>query len=188
MKIALSLWLLFLFAVQLQAQEKAWEFPDPEGKMHEPLKAGAKKGILLFFVSPYCPTANTLMPEINNIANEYAGDFASYVVHADPAIKVTDAYQHAVMFKVEAATVLLDAEQRLAKRVQAKITPEAVVLGPDGKVLYQGRVNDLYLGATKRQRKATTRDLRDALEAVQMGKPVAMARTEAVGCKIAGME
>jgi thiol-disulfide isomerase/thioredoxin len=179
---------LLLAASPAMGQEKPWQFPDPEGQMHEPLKAGDKKGVILFFVSPYCPTANTLMPEINAIAKDHAADFASYIVHADPSIKVTDAYQHAVLFKVESAKVLLDTEQRLAKRVQARITPEAVVLGPDEKVLYQGRINDLYLGATKRQRKATTQDLRDALQAIQAGKAVAASRTEAVGCKISGME
>lgn len=188
MKTALAVWLLSLLTFQLHAQEKPWEFPDPDGKMHEPLKAGDKKGVVLFFVSPYCPTANTLMPEINAITKDYAANFASYIVHADPAIKVTDAYQHAVMFKVETATVLLDTEQRLAKRAAAKITPEAVVLSPDGKTLYQGRINDLYLGATKRQRKATTKDLRDALDAIQFGKPVPTAKVEAVGCKISGLE
>ncbi|MDZ4289640.1 MAG: hypothetical protein U0984_16865 [Prosthecobacter sp.] len=186
MKTALSILILVVLTPLLRSQEKAWEFPDPEGAMHAPLAVGDKKGAVLFFVSPYCPTANTLMPEINSIAADYTANFVSYVVHADPSIKVTDAYQHFVMFKVK-ATVLLDAEQRLAKRVQARITPEAVVLAPDGKVLYQGRINDLYLGPTKRQRKATTRDLRDALDAVQAGKPVATPRVEAVGCKITGM-
>lgn len=179
--------LLFTLTSFLKAQETDWEFPDPEGTMHAPLKIGDKKGIVLFFVSPYCPTSNTFMPEINRIADEYAGKFASYIVHADPAIKVTDAYQHAVMFNVK-ATVLLDKEQRLAKRVDAKITPEVVVLGFDGKALYQGRVNDLYLGPTKKQKKATTQELRDALEAIQSGKPVATARTEAMGCKISGIQ
>jgi hypothetical protein len=84
--------------------------------------------------------------------------------------------------------VLLDKEQRLAKRVEAKTTPEVVVLAPDGKPLYQGRVNDLYAGPTKRKKQATTKDLRDALDAIQAGKPVAVPRTEAVGCVITGMK
>jgi len=180
--------LLFIALTSLaSAQEKPWEFPDPEGTLHSPLAAGDKKGVVLFFVSPYCPTSNTFMPEINRIAEEYAGQFASYMVHADPTIKVTDAYQHTVMFMVK-ATVILDKEQRLANRVQAKTTPEVVVLAPDGKPLYQGRVNDLYAGPTKRQKKATTQDLRDALDAIQGGKPVLVPRTEAVGCAISGMK
>jgi len=55
---------------------------------------------------------------------------------------------------------------------------------PDGKTLYQGRINDLYLGPTKRQREVKTHDLRDALTAIREGKPVANPRTEAMGCGI----
>ena len=84
--------------------------------------------------------------------------------------------------------VLLDKDQSLAKLTQARITPEAVVIAPDGKTVYQGRINDLYLGPTKRQRKATTKDLRDALDTIQDGKPASTARTEAVGCKISGLK
>ena len=91
-----------------------------------------------------------------------------------------------------------DVAAKVAARLKAKgvvnfgergdITPEVVVLGPDGKTLYQGRINNLYLGPTKKQRKATTKDLRDALDAIVEGKPVTTAKTEPVGCKISGLK
>ena len=84
--------------------------------------------------------------------------------------------------------MLLDKGQVLAKQVQARITPEVVVLSPKSETLYKGRINDLYLGPTKRQRAATTKDLRDALDAVLAGKPVASPQHEAQGCKIGGMK
>ena len=84
--------------------------------------------------------------------------------------------------------MLLDAEQKVAKKFGAKITPEVVVVGKEGNVLYQGRINDLYLSPTKRQREVTKTDLRDALAAIREGKPVDVARTEAMGCKISGLE
>lgn len=170
-----------------KAEEKAFELPDPEGTLHHPLVAGDKKGIIFFFVSPYCPTANSFMPEIGKIADAYGAQFAAYIVHSDPSVKATDAYQQSVMFNVK-TTILLDKDQALANKVHARITPEVVVLAPDGKTLYKGRINDLYLGPTKKQKKATTQDLRDALESIQSGKPVAAAHTEAMGCKISGIQ
>ena len=83
--------------------------------------------------------------------------------------------------------MLLDKEQALAKQLKAKITPEAIVLSTNAETLYQGRINDLYLGPTKRQRAATTKDLRDALDAILSGKPVASPQREAQGCKISGL-
>ncbi len=188
MKFLVALFLAFASIIPpgATADKSAWDLPDLEGTTRSVLAKEGQKASVLFFVSPYCPTANTFTAEINLITEAYDGKAAFFLVHSDPAIKVTDAYQHSIMFKIK-ATVLLDAEQRLAKALQAKITPEAVVLAPDGKVLYQGRINDLYLGPTKRQRQATTHELRDALDATLAGKPVPLARTEAMGCKIGGM-
>jgi thiol-disulfide isomerase/thioredoxin len=178
------------FAPRAQSQAPAQlQFPGADGKEHTPLVVPAeKKAAVLCFVSPYCPTSNTFVPELNRIAADYGDKFAFYFVHADPDVKLTDVLQHTEMNEIK-ATVILDKEQKLARLTQAKITPEVAVLAPDGKTtLYQGRVNDLYLGPTKRQRQATTKDLRDALDAIQEGKPVANARTEAMGCKISGMK
>ena len=180
---------LLLLALNLLAfaDEKPMSFPGADGKDHTPLVAGDTKAVVLFFVSPYCATSTTFLPELNKIVADYGEKVAFYFVHADPELKLTDILQHTEMNQIK-ATVLLDKEQRLQKLTQAKITPETVMLAPNGTTLYQGRVNDLYLGPTKRQRKATTQELRDALEAVQAGKPIAVAKTEAVGCKISGVK
>ncbi len=188
MSIRLAAFVGFLsFMVPLHAAEDL-TFPGADGKDHTPLSLPAdEKGTVLFFVSPYCPTANTFIKEINRIITDHSASFACYLVHSDKDLKLTDILQHTEMNEIK-ATVLMDAGQKLAKRTGARITPEAVVLSPDGKVLYKGRINDLYLGPTKRQRKATTRDLEEALEAIRDGKPVATPMHEAMGCKIAGLE
>lgn len=149
--------------------------------------AEGKKASVLFFVSPYCPTANAFMPEINRVCADFTPNFSCYFVHSDADVKQTDVLQHTEIHGVK-IPVLFDKEQALAKKTGAKITPEVVVLGADGVTLYQGRINDLYLGPTKKQRQATTKDLRDALEAIQQSKTVATSRTEAMGCKIAGLK
>lgn len=172
----------------LTAQDAVLTLPGADGKGHTPLVAGDRKAIVLFFVSPYCPTSNTFVKEMNAIAADYDGKAAFYFVHSDADQKLTDILQHTEMNAIKAA-VLLDKEQKLAKLTQAKTTPETVLLAADGKTtLYQGRINDLYLGPTKRQRAATTKDLRDALDAVLAATPVAVAKTEAMGCKIGGMK
>ena len=158
-----------------------------DGQEHTPLAVGDKKAAVLFFVSPYCPTSNTFVPEINKIVADYPTGFAFYLVHSDPDVKFTDILQHTQMMEIK-ATVLVDKEQTLAKFAQAKTTPEVVVIAPDGRTLYQGRINNLYLGPTKKQRQATTKDLRDALDAIQNGKPIAEPKTAAMGCKIGGIK
>lgn len=181
---------LFLACVSapLRAEEeKRPVLPGADGKDHAPLTVSAgKKGTVIFFVSAYCPTSNTFAPEMTRIAGEYGGAFDVYFVHSDKSLNPADVLRHTELNAIK-SPVLMDAEQTLAKRLGAKVTPEAVVVGPDGKTLYQGRVNDLYLTPTRRQRQATTKDLRDALDAVKQGKPAPVAKTEAVGCKIDGV-
>ena len=165
----------------------ALELPATDGKTYDPAAAGDKKAVVLFFVSPFCSTTKSFMKEINQIVTDYRDKAVVYLVHSDPEITTEIALEHAILSDVK-ATVLIDKQQSFAKQVQAKITPEAFVLSPKGETLYQGRINDLYLGPTKRQRAATTKDLRDALDAILSGKPVPTPQHEAQGCKISGLK
>jgi thioredoxin-related protein len=165
----------------------ALELPATDGKSYDPTAAGDKKAVVLFFVSPFCSTTKSFMKEINQVTADYSDRVVVYLVHSDPEITNEVAMEHAILSEVK-ATVLLDKQQTLAKQVQARITPEVVVLSPKSETLYKGRINDLYLGPTKRQRAATTKDLRDALDAVLAGKPVPAPQHEAQGCKIGGMK
>ena len=165
----------------------ALELPATDGKSYDPAAVGDKKAVVIFFVSPFCSTTKSFMKEINQITADYSDRVVVYLVHSDPEITNEVAMEHAILSEVK-ATVLLDKQQALAKQVQARITPEVVVLSPKSETLYKGRINDLYLGPTKRQRAATTKDLRDALDAVLAGKPVPAPQPEAQGCKIGGMK
>jgi hypothetical protein len=86
---------------------------------------------------------------------------------------------------------LLDPAHLVVAAVGASISPEAALIrfNADGgfDLLYRGRINDLYLGPTKRQRAATTNDLRNALDAILSAKPVPSPQHEAQGCKISGL-
>ncbi len=161
--------------------------PGSDGMEHLPLSVPTgKKAVVLIFASPFCNTSNTFLPEINAITEAFEDRFEFFLVHAEPDLQLTQVMEHKELLKVR-ATALLDQKQVLVKRTGARVTPETVVLSPAGETLYQGRINDLYLGPTKRQRKATTRDLRDALTAIASGQAPPTPRTEAVGCKIAGL-
>lgn len=180
--IAKMLRLCLLIAACAQAEEL--QLPDTDSKLYAPLAAGSRPTVL-FFVSPFCPTVRSFMPEILAIAGEHAAQAQFYLVHSDPAVTPEIALQHADLFQVK-LPVLLDREQKLAVRTGVRVTPEAVVVA-GGEVRYRGRINDLYLGPTKRQRAATTRDLRTALEAVLAGRAVTEPQPEAQGCKITGL-
>jgi hypothetical protein len=64
------------------------------------------------------------------------------------------------------------------------VTPTAVVVDAQGTVRYRGRVDNLYAALGKTRQQVTSHDLRDALDAVLAGRPVAHPETEAIGCFI----
>jgi hypothetical protein len=78
-----------------------------------------------------------------------------------------------------------DPQHQLTRRLKARITPEAVVVAADGRtVLYQGRLDDSYAALGRRRTVVAHHELADALAAVAARRPVAVPRTEAVGCFI----
>ena len=78
--------------------------------------------------------------------------------------------------------MLLDPKQKLAKAVGATVSPEAVVVSPKGKRLYRGRIDDRVAALGRKRPQPTTRELRDALEAIEQAKPVRVKETKAIGC------
>ena len=180
--------LLLTASLALHAAEPAITLPGTDGMDHTPLNVAAdKKATVLFFGSPFCNTSNTFLPEINAITQAFEDRFAFYLIHSESDLLMTQVMEHKELLKVR-PLALLDQKQLLAKRTGARITPEVVILSATGTTLYQGRINDLYLGPTKRQRVATTRDLRDALDAILVGRPVSTPQCPAQGCRIGGLK
>ncbi|MFM8468649.1 MAG: redoxin domain-containing protein [Limisphaerales bacterium] len=158
---------------------------DPTGKAHEPLKSAPdRKATVIIFTLPDCPIANAFAPEINRLAADYsARGVAFYLAHVDRELSAADARKHAADYGYR-FPVLLDSQHALVSALGATKTPQAFLLGPDGKTLYHGRINNLFADYGTRRQAVTQHDLRDALGAVLAGKPIARPFTEAIGCHI----
>jgi len=155
-----------------------------DGASHTPLTAKDGKPALFFFVSPFCSTTKAFVKEMNQITADHAAKVSVFFIECDPEVTRDVAIEHATLSEFK-APVLLDAMQQLTRQLQATLTPESVLVDAAGKVFYRGRINDLYLGPTKRQRAATTNDLREAITALLTGKPAPQPQESAQGCKIA---
>ncbi len=156
---------------------------DLDGREHTVPAADAKATTLLF-VTHDCPIANSYAPEVNRIVAAYEPrGVAFYLVYADPGLEPAAAKRHAAEYGYR-CPAFTDPGHRLVKRAGATITPEAVVLSPDGKLLYRGRIDDRYVDFGRKRPEPTVRDLRRSLDAILAGKPVPQRTTKAVGCFI----
>jgi hypothetical protein len=157
-------------------------FLDLDGRDHPPLALTGQKATVFFFVLTDCPVSNAFAPEIKRICADYQPKkVATFIVHADPAVTVELAKKHAKDFGFS-CPVLLDPTQVLVRATGVTMAPEGALLVPDGKVVYHGRIDDLYVDYGKRRAEPTRRDLRLALDAVLQGKDVPVATTKVIGC------
>jgi thiol-disulfide isomerase/thioredoxin len=145
---------------------------------------GTALAVVLFFVGQDCPISNAMMPEANRIVEKYAPlGVVFYFVYPENDLTDEEAARHAKDFALQ-APVAVDRERRLVARSGVKVTPEAAVFDVGGRVVYHGRINDLYAGLEQRREAPVTHDLRDALDAVVAGRLPLVPTIPAVGCFI----
>jgi peroxiredoxin len=176
--------LLLCGTLPLGAAAAKTEFTDLNGHVQRPLDTAGHKATVLIFVWQTCPVANAYAPEIERIYQDYKQrGVAMFVVQVDPELKLDQARKHAKDFGYT-MPLLHDPKGALAKHTGATMTPEAVVLLPDGKRIYNGRIDNRQAALGKRRPQATVFDLRDALDAILAGKKIEPRKTEVTGCYI----
>jgi hypothetical protein len=92
---------------------------------------------------------------------------------------------HLREYRYSGIPAAVDRARTIAKRAGATITPQAVVVDRAGQIRYRGRIDNFYAALGKPRQQVTERDLRDALDAIVGGRPVAKPDTQALGCRIA---
>lgn len=174
--------ILLTMAATASCASPAITLLDTNGAPHSPLDTKTSRAVVLIFIANECPISNSYAPAINRLYTSFAPKGVTfYLVSTDTAASVAATMQHAKAFALR-PPVLLDKERALVKYVGATVTPEAYLFTPNGTLAYRGRLDNRYLELGKMRPAATVFDLQAALTAVLAGKPVATARTKAVGC------
>jgi hypothetical protein len=145
----------------------------------------APRATVYVFLADTCPISQAVTLPLRELHGKYAAQGVQFV-GVFPAADITPvaigkfAKTYQIPFPLQA-----DPGRQLTRRWHARITPEAVVVAADGRrVLYQGRLDDSYARLGQRRTVLTHHELADALAAVVAGQPVAVPKTEAVGCFI----
>jgi hypothetical protein len=141
------------------------------------------KGECLIFVLKDCPIANQYAPEIQRIVKDYSAKGIQFsLVYADTDADPAKTTEHARAFGYK-IPIAFDTSHEMAKKLEVSVSPTAV-LKTTKKVYYTGRIDDMYPAIGKRRAKATSHELRDALDAFLADKPIKVTKTDAVGCRL----
>jgi hypothetical protein len=161
------------------------QVPDVDGVARTPLKVEKGHASAVFFVTNDCPISNYYSHEIRRICEEYAAKgLGCSLVYTDPTLSNEAVRKHAADYGHGAYPKIVDREHKLMAAAGVTITPEVAVIRDNGSIAYRGRIDNFYAGLGKPRRVVTEHDLRDALDAVFGGKPVAKPESPAVGCYI----
>ena len=139
--------------------------------------------LVLAFMGTECPLAKLYADRLVEMQQAYADRNVAFVMvmsnRQDSIAEIAAfARRHAIEFPV-----LKDAGNKLADQLGAERTPEVFVFDAARKLQYHGRIDDQY-GVGYIRDSVAEQELRTAIEELLAGKPVTIAKTTAVGCKI----
>ena len=170
---------------QNSVTEEVWQFELLDGREITPFEDSNVIAIVLVFIATDCPIANAYQPEITNIQKRYAKQgIQFFLVHPDRDITRSNAQTHAQQFQIE-IPIVLDRELRIARRVNAEVTPQAIVIQRGITTpVYRGAIDNQYAGYGKKRPAPDKQYLIEALSDILANKPVSISETESIGCFI----
>jgi thiol-disulfide isomerase/thioredoxin len=160
---------------------------DLEGKPLDPFRIAKGKVVVLIFVRTDCPISNRYAPAIQQLSSQHRDDATFFLVYPGKNETPDVIRKHDREFRYTFAS-LRDPQYVLVKQSAARITPEAAVFDASRRLVYHGRIDNLYEDFGHARKTATTHELADAIEAAIAGIPLSGNATPAVGCYISDLE
>ena len=160
---------------------------DLAGKPVDPLKSAGGKVVVLVFVRTDCPVSNRYAPLIEKLSTEHAGKAAFWLVYPSKSESPEAIRKHEQEYGYK-IPALRDPQHVLVKESQVQMTPEVAVFDAGKRLVYHGRIDNLYEDIGRARSAATTHELEDAIAAALSGKSLAVDATHGVGCYISDLE
>ncbi len=148
------------------------------------LAAPPKGATVLLFYSPECPISNSYSPTLATLVDSFAAKPVKWVgVCVDPDLSDAEVEAHARDFGLKLA-IARDRHGAFARKIGAKMTPEAFVIDAGGQIRYHGRIDDQFAARRVRNAAPSGSELKDAITAVLAGDEVKEPYVAAVGCPL----
>jgi peroxiredoxin len=143
-------------------------------------EAKSHKAVVVMFISTQCPYSNAYNDRMRDMASAYASKGVLLVgINSNKTEDASTALSHAKAHG-HSFPIMKDTGNKVADLYDAQHTPTVYVIDSQGKVRYEGRIDENYEDPAG----VTSPDLKNALDALLAGKPVARTVTKAFGCSI----
>ncbi len=163
-----------------------------DGRIHHSSEWATSKALVIVFTCDHCPTAQLYEGRIKTIAADYANKSVALVAiqpNNPKAIRLdelgyTDVGDSFRDMKIRADyrhfnfPYLYDGDtQTVARQFGPAATPHVFVFDSSRHLRYDGRIDD-----SVRENLVKRHDLREAIDSVLAGRPVAVTHTPSIGC------
>jgi len=172
---------------RLQIGEKAPDFslPGVDGKTYSFADFRDKPVLVIMFTCNHCPYVQAYEDRLIAIQRDYANrDVSLVAINANETKNYPEDSFPNMVKRAKAKDYnfpyLRDEDQSVASAYGATYTPEIFVLDREKRLRYAGRIDDNW----QQPQKATSHDLRNAIEALLNKQPVPKAETHAIGCTV----
>jgi peroxiredoxin len=172
----------FLAKKQVKLGEPVADFAlsDAAGSV---IKLSDSKGkiVMLHFWSAKCPFVVRYEERLKKIVEDYEPkDVVIYAIDSNITESREDIKKESEKRHLN-YPVLLDADQKVADQFGAITTPHVFILDKDGRLRYEGAVDDQGWGEKD---PVTSSYTRQALDALLKGEEVPLAQSKTVGCTV----
>ena len=148
-----------------------------------------KKMIVMVFTSSHCSYALQYQERLNKLYQQYKEkDVVFIAVNSnDPTLSGRESASRMTEISDFEFPYIKDKDQSIARKLQASINPEVVILVPKDekfKIGYRGKIDDNPLSESL----VKTHFLKGAIDSLLIGKKPTSMKTEPTGCEITWIE
>jgi hypothetical protein len=180
--------LLESIEIPLETTLPSFMLSDPDGRSYESSSLFGEKGLLIIVTCNHCPYAKAVWPRAIRIG-EYARTLGIHSAAINP--NINPAYPDDSPAEMKKKILewkipfpyLIDADQTVARSLQAQCTPDVYLFDSRQKLVYHGRIDDNWLDESK----VTREELKEAITALAQGIPVPAQQLPSMGCSIKWM-
>lgn len=173
--------------IPLKTSAPLFELPDVvSGDIKSLSELRGNTATVVAFICNHCPFVKHINPALIQLSLDYQSRGISFVaISSNDAVQYPDDGPQAM--KTTALNLgypfpyLYDETQEVAKAYQAACTPDFFVFDNELKLVYRGQLDDSRPG---NEIPVTGKDMRDALDCLIAGKPVADFQKPSIGCNI----
>lgn len=152
---------------------------DYNGKTHTIKPRG--KAVVYLFLSPECPLCKNYAPVLQAMQQKYP-EIQFYGIVSGKTFTRDMVAEYAKDYKIT-FPILMDPDKHAAASLRATVTPEALLIGENGREYYRGLIDDWVTGLGTKRAKATKLYLSLAIENLLSGSDLTYA-TQPIGCLI----